>query len=177
MWALSEAYVLLGLRSYLEWFGKFSSGGQHTHLGAKVWGLILSDLGSSQVAANTLILEQNHPPSGVTFLTHHHKFSHSISFHFLHSIFMFLSLSYLICCFWVSLIIMSMVHHLGGHDHHWCLPCAHFQFRNCILFSPYLVFDLCLYEVNFYTYLTTWLSSCPMGIFLNSSPLIVKIPK
>jgi len=62
VWALSEAYVLLGLRSYLEWFGKFSSGGQHTRLGA------------------------HHTLSDVTFLTHHHKFSHSIFLQFLHFI-------------------------------------------------------------------------------------------
>ena len=54
------------------------------------------------------------------------------------------------------------------------LPCAHFQFCNCISFSPYLAFHLCLYEVHIHTYLTTWLSSCPMGIFLRCSPLIVK---
>ena len=85
-----EAYVLLGLRSYLEWFRTFSSGGQHTHLGA------------------------HHPPSDVTFLTHHHKFSHSI---FLSILCVCLLVS-LLCCSLVSLIIMSMVHHLRGHDHH-----------------------------------------------------------
>ena len=149
MWALSETYVLLHLRSYLEWFGKLLSGGQHTHLGA------------------------HHIPSGVTFLTHHHKFFVPFSFHF--SIPFMFCLLVLICCSWVSLIIMSMVHHLGGLDHHWYLPCAHFNFANCISYSLYLVFHLCLWKVNLHTYLTTWLSSCPVGIFLMSSPLIAKI--
>jgi len=86
VWAFSEAYVLLGLRSYFEW------------------------LGSSQVAVNTLILEHmtlqvawHCSPTIISFLI-------PFSFHF--SIpFMFLSLNFLICCSWVSLIIMSMVHH------------------------------------------------------------------
>jgi len=96
VWALSETYVLLGLRSYLKWFVKLSSGGQHTYLGA------------------------HRTPSGVTFLTHHHKFSHSIFLPFLYSILCVCLLVSILCCSWVSLIIMSMVHHLGGHDHHWC---------------------------------------------------------
>ena len=86
--------------------------------------------------------------------------------------FMFLSLSSLISCSWVSLIIMSMVHHLGGYVHHWCLPCAHLNYA--IASHPHYIFDLCLYRSE-PSNLTTWLSSCPVGIFLGFSVLIVKI--
>ena len=33
-----------------------------------------------------------------------------------------------------------------------------------------LIFFLCPLEVNLHTYLTTWLSSCPVGIFFGFSP-------
>ena len=42
-------------------------------------------------------------------------------------------------------------------------------------FSPYNVFFLLPLEVNLHTYLTTWLSSCPVGIFPRSHHIIVKI--
>ena len=147
MWALSEAYVLLGLRSYSEWFGKLSSDDQHTHLGA------------------------HHPPSGVTFLTHHHKFSHSISpFQFM--------------CLSLSLSSLLLLGFTNNHEYGalfgrpWpplIFTLCPFQFCNCISFSPYLDFHFCLCEVNLHTYLTTWLSSCLVGIFLRFSPLIAQI--
>ena len=125
--------------------GKLSSGGRHTHLGA------------------------HHPPSGVTFLTHIHKFSHSIFLPFLHSIYVLISFSLNYCSrFWPH------EYEYGASFGSLCPPLMltlpPFQFRNSILFSAYLVFHLCLH-----TYLTIWLSSCSVGIFLRSSPLIVKI--
>ena len=73
MWALTEVYVLLGLRSYLEW------------------------LGNSQVVANTLILEHitlqvawHFSPTIISFLI-------PFSFPFLHSIYVIVSyFSYLL---------------------------------------------------------------------------------
>jgi len=50
-----------------------------------------------------------------------------------------------------------------------------FQFRKASSSSPYLVFFLLPLEVNLHTYLTIWLSSCPVGIFSRSHTLIVKI--
>ena len=150
MWAFCEAYVLLGLRSYLEWSGKLPSGTQHTHLGA------------------------HHTPSGVTFLTHHHKFSHSIFLPFLHSIYLLISFS-LNCCsrFWPHQYEYGAL--FGRLCPSLMLTLIPFQFCNCISFSPYLVLHLCLCEVNLHTYLTIWLSLCPVGIFRRSSPIIVKI--
>ena len=150
MWALSEAYVLLGLRFYLEWFGKFSSGGQHTHLGA------------------------HHPPSGVTFLTHHHKFSHSIFLSFSPFHFMCLSLSF------SSLLLLGFTHNHeygASFGRPWpplMLPCAFFFNSAIASHSQHILFFIFVSVKCTPSHLTTRLSSCPVGIFLISSSLIVK---
>jgi len=40
----------------------------------------------------------------------------------------------------------------------------------CIIHTIYLCFSLCPSEVNLHTYLTTWLCSCLVGIFLGFPP-------
>jgi len=47
------------------------------------------------------------------------------------------------------------------------VPCLYFSMHHCHLI---IVFSLCPSEVNLHTYLTTWLSSFPVGIFLGFLP-------
>jgi len=50
-----------------------------------------------------------------------------------------------------------------------------FQFRNSTSFPLYIVFFPFSFEVNLHTYLTTWLSSCLVGIFPRSHLTFAKI--
>ena len=56
-----------------------------------------------------------------------------------------------------------------------CFNFMFFIFPQTSSSSPYLVVSFWLLEVNLHTYLTTWLSSCPVGIFSRSHTIIVKI--
>ena len=86
----------------------------------------------------------------------------------------------------------SFPFHLPLHHYFPLCSCVLFLFpfdplhTNCILLCSFifrkhhhlhhiLCFFLLPLEVNLHTYLTTWLSSCPMGIFSRSHTLIVKI--
>ena len=68
-------------------------------------------------------------------------------------------------------------------DHHLVWQWPPLMLTKCPISFPQLhsiftiscFFHFCLCEVNLHTYLTIWLSSCPVGIFLRSSPLIAKI--
>ena len=53
---------------------------------------------------------------------------------------------------------------------------CYLSFHLCsLIFTPHLIlcFSLCPLEVNLHTYLTTWLSLCPMGIFFGFLTIIV----
>jgi len=54
-------------------------------------------------------------------------------------------------------------------------PFMSFNFCNASSLSPYIDFPFLHLKVNLHTYLTTWLSSCPVGIFPRSHHIIAKI--
>ena len=62
-----------------------------------------------------------------------------------------------------------------GSLHHNCFFFCFFTSTTLHHFSPYIVFFLLPLEVNLQTYLTTWLSSCPVGILPKSHLIIAKI--
>ena len=49
------------------------------------------------------------------------------------------------------------------------------SFPQSIVIFTYLLFSFFPLKVNLHTYLTTWLSSCPVGIFPRSHTIIAKI--
>ena len=94
----------------------------------------------------------------------------SIFISFLSFIFSFISIT---PCF-VGFMFLSFFHFLFGHLHFNCFLLCSFIFRKASSSSPYLVLSFLPLEVNLQTYLTTWLSSCSVGIFPRSHPIIAK---
>ena len=91
--------------------------------------------------------------------------SFPISISFLHLIFsipfhfaIYILLYVLVCGFFHSVVFI-----------HPLLP-LFLNSAPCIIITLFLWFSLCPSEVNLHTYLTTWLSSCPVGIFVGFSP-------
>jgi len=97
----------------------------------------------------------SHPPSGVIIFT--------ISFLNL------ISFSILLCAIYVTCLCSCLCHFLLVIFIHPLLP-LFLNSAPCIIITSFLCFSLCHYEVNIHTYLTTWLSLCPVGIFLGFSP-------
>ena len=94
-------------------------------------------------------------PISISFLHLIFSITFHFTFYFLHY--------FLVCVFFpFSHLLHSLLHFML------------FSFRPCIIHTILLSFSLCPSKVNLHTYLTTWLISCPVGIFLEFSPYIAK---
>ena len=110
------------------------------------------------VSSSLLILESPNTPSGLTTIIIHkipitlHLFTPCTNFIPLYILVFFFSIS-------VSILFLSIIYSLFSAPHH----------------HPHtiIVFSLCPLEVYLHTYLTTWLSSCPVKIFLGFLTIIV----
>ena len=108
--------------------------------------LILSDWRALKWRPSTLILEENHTPSGMTNSLPPHKFFLPSSLSFFHYSIYLCVLMFLFSSIANSVSIMLLCF----------LPCS-FNFRPSSSITIYLYFFLYPLEVNLYTYLTTWL--------------------
>ena len=122
-----------------------------------ILGLILS-VWAFQVTALPHLSWSSHHLSGVFIFT-------ILTISFLHLIFF----SILPCAIYVICLCSCLFHFLLVTFIHPLFP----FFSNsapCIIITLFLSFSLCPCEVNLHTYLTTWLNSCPVRIFLGFSP-------
>ena len=106
-------------------------------------GSYLGCLCTSSGGSSPLILESPITPSGVTTTIIH---KHPLSLH----LFLPCTISILLFLFDFSILLLSIIcfNYAPLHHHH-----------------HIIVFYFCPLEVNLHTYLTTWLSSCSVGIF------------
>ena len=73
----------------------------------------------------------------------------------------------------IPLCVLVFILFQFGHLLHFLLHFMLFQFHNDHHNHHILCFfSFCPLEVNIHTYLTTWLSSCPVGIFFGSHTII-----
>jgi len=91
----------------------------------------------------------------------------SSSISFLHP---FLCLSSFCTTFPFPLYVIMLFFYFGFHLSFFILCSFHFASYLYHHNHQICVFSLCPLEVNLHTYLTTWLSSCLMGIFFGFSP-------
>ena len=124
-------------------------------------GSYLGCLCTSSGGSSPLILESLSPPSGVI------PYSISISQSLHLCVFLSFSLRHssiiIFICVWLSSSSYASFHV--------------FYFRTFIIRITIFVFYLFLLEVHIHTYLTTWLSLCPMSIFFGSLTIIVNLKK
>ena len=115
------------------------------------WWIFVTYLGASHSPSGVII-----PFISINFL-HPYSF-HSFPFHHLHSL-----LCSCLCLFPFGHLLHSLLHFVPFkfHNHH----------HNHHIF----VFSFSPLEDKLHTYLTTWLSSCPVGIFFGSLTIIAKI--
>jgi len=105
-----------------------------------------------------------HPPSGVIiYIILHHKLPSSHLF-----------FSILPCAIYITCLCSCLCHFLLVIFIHPLLPLFLIS-APCITITLFLCFSLYPFEVNLHTYLTTWLSSCLVGIFLGFSPQIANL--
>ena len=105
----------------------------------------------------------SHPPSGVIICT-------IFTISFLH----LMSFSILPCAIYVTCLCSCLCHFLLVIFIHPLLS-LFLNFTPCIIITLFLCFSLCPFEVHIHTYLTTWLSLCPVRIFLGFSPSIANL--
>ena len=118
--------------------------------------------------------KKNHTPSGVSIINPPHKLSSSIlflHFHFHHFILCssLVSIRFFHCAYVLFFLHFNSVMHCFIAFFHI------FQFQQCIIHVTLYWFLSLPLEVNLHTYLTTWLNSCPVGIFPRFHHFIVKI--
>jgi len=115
---------------------------------------------SSQVATfNTYLGGKPHSKWRDPFSIHHISICFLRLFHFFH----YSNLS--LCSY-----VLIFFHCQFGFYHDFMFPLMFIKFLPFIINHEILVFFLCPLEVNLHTYLTTWLSLCPVGIFFGFSP-------
>ena len=105
-----------------------------------------------------------HTPSGVFNLIHHHKLHFLLPF----------SIHHCYLCFVFCALVFFFHFSIRFHLFH-LFPFQVIPISQHASFTPYNVFFLLPLEVNFHTYLTTWLSSCLVGIFPRSHHIFAKI--
>jgi len=118
-------------------------------------GSYLECVSTSSGGSFTTHLGVSHPPNGVILV--HYPISFLI-FSLLFFSFVPPSMSSLF--YYVLKFRYSFFHH-----HHHCVNC-----HNHLIILTIFCFSLCPLEVNIHTYLTTWLNSCPVGVFFRLSP-------
>ena len=107
---------------------------------------------------------RSHTPSSVFIHSLHHKLSCPSS------LFPFFHYAIYPCVYVLFLLPFSI-----RSPSLYLLSFMFFHFRKVYSSSPYLVIFLLPLEVNLHTYLTIWLSSCPVGIFPRFHAIIAKI--
>ena len=117
------------------------------------FGSYLKSSSTSSGGSSPLILEPSTIPSGVITCSFSISFLHPFIFflsYLRHFPFPFYVLVLLFTIRFLSCFLLSYMFFIFTHHH---------------LHHHIIVFSLCPLDVNLHTYLTTWLSSCPVRIF------------